>query len=439
MAENYNDIFQAAQNGNVSKIKLALANGTDINITRDNDANQSMLHYAANFNHLNLVQLLVENGIDINKGDTYGKTALHIAARKGALLIVKHLIEHGAIIDKKNEENETPFNEAIYNNSIECAEILIKNGADINNQYNSRYQQGITSLHFAIDGGYDYSENLVAFLIKNGAKPDIKDANDNLALHIAIKQNTLTSQLIKAVSNINIQNNQGQTALHCAVQNDSLTPLQKILEHSGIDFNILDNNGKPALYYSNNESIAALLIKKGAPYDKSKEYDDLFCRLYREKHIDLNKLNHLIASDEAEKFDITILVNHAIKAIAEFAKTHQDDVFYVFAIDGALLCLNSEKALKNTLKEYENIPSEERLINLKFNTGDFKYQGFSSFNKGFIKHYYDAHYNLSSNKQKDSTYAVAMDAVLQELQNKEAFKPLKLSKDFKIMRVEHTY
>jgi len=444
MTQDIDYVFRAAQNNEVEKIKAALNDGIDINVTRKVDANKSMLHYAVNYSHLNLVNLLVENGINVNIVDKYGETALHKAVEKGAFIIVKTLIENGAQVDLKSNKKVTPFNKAIYSNEIECAEFLLKNGADIDNKYDSNYEMGMTSLHFAVGGSYDYSDKLVEFLIKHGANPNVKDDDNNLLLTTAIQQGTLTSQVIGAVSNINIQDKEGKTALHHAAANDSKAPLEKILKLGDVDFNIKDNEGKVPLYYSSNESIAALLIKKGAPYDHTKEYDDLFMCLYGEQHIDLEKLNGLIASGEEETFDVTKLINHTVKAIKDFAKKHQDETFYVFAIDGGLLCLNSEEAFEKTLKNYQtNDPklyeSKDAIESLKYNTGDFAYQGFSSFGEGFVNHYYDEHCSLPAHKQIDSRYAKAMDTILDQLEGINAFEPLKLSKDFTVIRVEHTY
>ncbi len=288
-----NNIFNVAKDGNITEIKQALSDGMDINSTWKNDANQSMLFYAAAYNHLELVKFLVENGININAVDKYGNTALHQAARKGFLPIVKYLVGNGGNVNHQNEKKVTPFNEAIYYNHLECAEYLLGKGADIDNHFDLDYDFGITSLHFAVGGGFTYSKDLVKFLIEKGANVCETDAENNLLLATAVKQNTLTAQIVKAAKNINIRDKEGKTVLHHAAANDSLRPLKNLLKHKDLDLNITDNDGKPPLFYSNNESAAVFLIKRGAKYDKTSNYDDLFMRLYGDKHIDLDKLNTL--------------------------------------------------------------------------------------------------------------------------------------------------
>jgi len=46
---------------------------------------------------------------------------------------------------------------------------------------------------------------------------------------------------------VNIPNNNGKTALMCAVRNGKVNVVKILLDHSDIDVNIPDNNGKTAL------------------------------------------------------------------------------------------------------------------------------------------------------------------------------------------------
>jgi len=444
MSKDNIDIFQATLNGNITKIKQALINGENVNIVRVIDANQSMLHYATNDENIELIELLIEHKININIEDKYGTTALHKAAKKGFISIIKILIDNGALVDIQDIQKATPFNKAIYNNEIECAEFLLKNGANIDNKYDSNYVKGITSLLFAVEDSFDYSKKLVEFLTANGAKPDIKDSKDNLLLTSAVEQNTLTDELVKATSNINIQDKDGKTVLHHAAASDSINPLKKLVKHDNLDFKILDQNGKVPLYYSINEARAAFFIKNGAAYDKTNEYSDLFRSLYGEQHIDLEKLNKLIDSGEEEKFEISKLSNQISRAIKDFAKKHQNEIFYILTIEGNSLSLNSEEAFQKTLKKYQNEYPEDynekdAIENLKFNSGDFEYQGFYELQEGYVHHYYQEHCSLSYEEQENSDYAIAMETLLKKLLEESILEPLRISQDFKAIQVEHTY
>jgi hypothetical protein len=53
-------------------------------------------------------------------------------------------------------------------------------------------------------------------------------------------------------------------------------------------------------------------------------------------------------------FKVDKLVKFARKEIAKFSKSHQDETFYAFAIDANMLCLNSEECFERTLSGYVN-------------------------------------------------------------------------------------
>jgi hypothetical protein len=201
-------------------------------------------------------------------------------------------------------------------------------------------------------------------------------------------------------------------------------------------------------------------------------------------------------------FNVDKLVNFCIEEIEKFAKNHQSETFYGFAIDENLLCLNSEEQNKKTLEkyqnkwerllrhvekwedlteedlfaaeflleleaEYENLNLEdkeaclsvinkdrerervkgnpyknsEKIKELMANTGDWAYQGFAVMTntQGFDEKAYDRHYGMSDERQKTSAYGKTMDELLSKLKESNVFKCLKTADDFYIIRVEHNY
>ncbi|MBM9577416.1 DUF4303 domain-containing protein [Leptospira sp. 201903070] len=155
-------------------------------------------------------------------------------------------------------------------------------------------------------------------------------------------------------------------------------------------------------------------------------------------------------------FDIPKLTEFALLEIEKFSKEHPEETFYAFAIDASLLCLNSLEAFEKSLKEYstkwpKQYDTEEKISKLKYNPGDWAYQGFVNFRdlnledeegyrRGpFDDDLYEEHYGADDETQKTTEYAKAIGEILESLKNKDAFRSLKKIPDFKVMRVEHNY
>ena len=63
---------------------------------------------------LEMVQLLLENGANIEARDQRGETALMMAIRKDDLEMVQLLLEHGANIEARDQRGETALMIAVY-------------------------------------------------------------------------------------------------------------------------------------------------------------------------------------------------------------------------------------------------------------------------------------------------------------------------------------
>lgn len=104
------------------------------------------------------------------------RNALHFAALKGNTKIIELLLQNGFDVDFADSNGETPLFFSITNPFPDSVILLLKNGANPNIQNNN----GVTPLHFAIK-----KSNILAmkYLMKAGADPNKPDKSLNTPMH----------------------------------------------------------------------------------------------------------------------------------------------------------------------------------------------------------------------------------------------------------------
>jgi ankyrin repeat protein len=74
---------------------------------------KSALHFAANKKNLEVAQLLVSHGADVNANDTKGSAPLHMAVYGSGEDMLRFLLDQGANINAKDGEGCTPLQVAV--------------------------------------------------------------------------------------------------------------------------------------------------------------------------------------------------------------------------------------------------------------------------------------------------------------------------------------
>lgn len=139
----------AAYYGRPEVVEVLLDNGADINI-KDNDAEHHRcaqhindgsipLHEVAK-QHNNIMingliraaEILLAKGSDINMKDYNGRTPLYVAVCNQFLAMVQMLLRNGANVNEKNKHGWTPLYLAIVNGNIEIIKTLLDYGANAN-------------------------------------------------------------------------------------------------------------------------------------------------------------------------------------------------------------------------------------------------------------------------------------------------------------------
>jgi ankyrin repeat protein len=139
------------------------------------------LHASVLGGHIEVSQLLVAHGADINSRCADNFTPLHVASAEGRLRIAKWLLDHGADVNSKEERGWTPLHFSADYGHLETCRILLERNAGVNSQN----YKGSTSLHRASRGWRDDSANIVRLLLDYGADVRVRDLEGQTASEVA--------------------------------------------------------------------------------------------------------------------------------------------------------------------------------------------------------------------------------------------------------------
>ncbi|MFH1422386.1 MAG: ankyrin repeat domain-containing protein [Planctomycetota bacterium] len=149
------------------KIADSFISGTEeeahADIIKDIRNKNSKLIEASMNNSVEIAQMLIRNGADVNTANVYGITPLMWASYSNFYVLAEVLIKNGADVNSKDRDGVTSLMFASGSNSLEVAELLIRSGADINAMSN----HGVTALMSADSHGH---KEMLALLMKHGAK-----------------------------------------------------------------------------------------------------------------------------------------------------------------------------------------------------------------------------------------------------------------------------
>jgi len=70
---------EAAEKGDIDVVKQHISNGVDVNIISDSVLNYTALHWASSFLNVEVVELLLVSGANVNAKDMAGRTPLDLA------------------------------------------------------------------------------------------------------------------------------------------------------------------------------------------------------------------------------------------------------------------------------------------------------------------------------------------------------------------------
>jgi ankyrin repeat protein len=191
-------LHQAIKLGDEERVRTLLAS-KDIEIDRRDGFNETPLYIAVHTANINIVQLLIDAGANLNITNRLEDTALHIAAFTGNLPATEALLKAGAKVTVKNNWDQTPLHFATIIGNLHIAKLLLNAGAD----KNAINKSGKTPFQIAKQkDDVEFLELLSKpTLYSVSAEKELSDKLDNCSLQEDIKGLPLTGDesLIKSI------------------------------------------------------------------------------------------------------------------------------------------------------------------------------------------------------------------------------------------------
>jgi ankyrin repeat protein len=126
-------LHMASIAGHYQMVVLLTEKGADANITDKSE--KTILHSATQNNQLKVIEYIISEYPNLlNTQDFDGNTALHLAVSKGFMEVADLLISNGINVNTRNTIGQTAYNIAQNHNSRELIDFLISKGAENNPQ-----------------------------------------------------------------------------------------------------------------------------------------------------------------------------------------------------------------------------------------------------------------------------------------------------------------
>eukprot|EP00818_Percolomonas_sp_WS_P003419 CAMPEP_0117445124 /NCGR_PEP_ID=MMETSP0759-20121206/5622_1 /TAXON_ID=63605 /ORGANISM="Percolomonas cosmopolitus, Strain WS" /LENGTH=782 /DNA_ID=CAMNT_0005237267 /DNA_START=195 /DNA_END=2540 /DNA_ORIENTATION=- len=274
----YTPLILACQQGHVTIVNMILTLRKDCDVNLGDLRGSTALHFACVKKSLDIVQLLVQHGAQIDKKNNYGNLPLHRAASVDAFEIIKYLVE---FVQKEQRKRDSSHNgdhseaPTTYPNVIEMPNnekqrILCRSGqvfgGGMKADLEARDENHVTPLHIAAMNAH---EEIVDILLRNHANVDCRDCSNESPLMKASYKGFLNvvKQLTTFKANLDLKERaSGMTALILAALHKE-DDIVKYLVEQGADVHAENHDHKTALHYAvAHDSIqsARLLLERGA-------------------------------------------------------------------------------------------------------------------------------------------------------------------------------
>ncbi|MGE0010489.1 MAG: ankyrin repeat domain-containing protein [Candidatus Babeliales bacterium] len=245
--------FNAILENNLPEVEMLIEQGIDVN-TQNSDG-QTALHLAAQQAHDELVYVLIISKMNVHIKDNRGNNALHVAALNGHQVIMQSLIDYGVDAELVKHMDIALDLLALNNNGKTARMLALEHGHTEIAQILQQEEWGTAIAKNDIEQ--------VKMLLQEVISEDMKD----FGLRVAVRWKHIEIIKLFLVSGFdtNIKNHFGETAFYEVITSGNTTLIELFLNH-GADVHVKTTQGETVLHCAvrcGHKEIAELLIEHG--------------------------------------------------------------------------------------------------------------------------------------------------------------------------------
>ncbi|KAL7288784.1 hypothetical protein TKK_0016763 [Trichogramma kaykai] len=242
-----------------------------------NEGTKWVMKVAIETNQRRIVELLLQNGAELQVLNDSGQTAIHLAAKNRDFKMVDLLFKYSGNENYCDDEGFTYLHAACMTGNIDMVQKLIDQAANLSIMCHDTHHS-TPPLILAIDEG---QVKIVELLLKNGADPEVIDCYGNKPIHNLFTYYSLIDPeskmeilklLIKHNCNVNAKNEDGFSPLYlfyelcCSIRGDEARSGPKRhndqlrFEKNRLDI-LLQNNANVKEVFLNGQTLLHLFIR----------------------------------------------------------------------------------------------------------------------------------------------------------------------------------
>ncbi|XP_043363209.1 serine/threonine-protein phosphatase 6 regulatory ankyrin repeat subunit B-like isoform X4 [Dermochelys coriacea] len=211
---------------------LLKASHKDARLSQDQDG-RSPLFLAVEAGKLGVCKELLSTHAEAQLGareKRYGDTVLHASCRKRDVEVAKILVEYGAGVDCQNDEGQTPLHVAAW----EGDEALLKFFHHCKANPNIADKLDRSPLHIAAERGHINVVELLTEKFHSNVLARTKAQETPLHIAACIHEGEKVAEmLLKSGADVNVEQENGETAMHVAARHGNLRMIKALIEEGG--------------------------------------------------------------------------------------------------------------------------------------------------------------------------------------------------------------